>query len=147
MTSTFTIQTKIRFKRGRGGRIHLETGDAPPPPPVEPGRVPRVARMLALAIRFQRLIREGVVADQAEIARLGLVTRARVTQIMDLLSLAPDIQEEVLFLPLIPRGKEPMKELELRQIANVLDWRKQRRLWSELSRSPAYRNGDHEVGH
>jgi hypothetical protein len=132
MTSTFTIQTKIRFKRGRGGRIHLESGDAPPPP-VESGRVPRVARMLALAIRFQRLIREGVVADQAEIARLGLVTRARVTQIMDLLSLAPDIQEEVLFLPLIPRGKEPMKELQLRQIANVLDWRKQRRLWSELA--------------
>ena len=50
---------------------------------------------------------------------------------MDLLSLAPDIQEEVLFLPLIQRGKEPMKELELRQIAAVLDWRKQRRLWTE----------------
>jgi hypothetical protein len=85
--------------------------------------------MMALAIRFDGLIRDGVIADQAVIARLGYVSRARITQIMNLLHLAPDIQEEVLFLPRIERGKEPIQEHELRRIAAVPDWRKQRRLW------------------
>src|SRR5262245_57819311 len=63
------------------------------------GRVPRVSRLMALAIRIDGLIRSGVVTDQAELARLGLVTRARLTQIMNLLCLAPDIQDQILFLP------------------------------------------------
>lgn len=36
--------------------------------------------------------------SMAELARLGRVSRARITQIMDLLMLAPEIQEEVLYL-------------------------------------------------
>jgi hypothetical protein len=131
--TTLTVTTNARFRLGCKGRKHLETGDAPAPP-VEPGRVPRVARMMALAIRFDGLIRQGVVTDQADLARLGHVSRARVTQIMDLLSLAPDIQEDVLFMPLIPRGQEPIQERELRQIAAVLDWRKQRRMWAAIFR-------------
>jgi len=55
---------------------------------------------MALAIYFDQLISEGVVADQVEIARLGHVSRAQVTQIMNLLNLAPDIQEHVLHLNL-----------------------------------------------
>ena len=125
-----TVTTKANFRLGRKGRKHLQTGDTPAPT-VEPGRVPRVARMMALAIRFDGLIREGSIADQAVIARLGYVSRARVTQIMNLLHLAPDIQEQVLFLPRIERGKEPIQEHELRRIAAVPDWRKQRRLWRD----------------
>ena len=56
---------------------------------------------MALAIRFDRLIREDVVSDQSELARLAHVTQPRMTQIMNLLHLAPDIQEELLFLPLV----------------------------------------------
>ena len=48
---------------------------------------------MALAIRFDQLLRNGEVRDQAELAKLGQVTRARVSQIMDLLQLAPAIQE------------------------------------------------------
>ncbi len=71
--------------------------------------MPRVARLMALALRFEQLIREGVVADYAELARLGHVTRARVTQIMNLLHLAPDIQEQVLlFLSAVERGRDPL---------------------------------------
>lgn len=123
-----TVTTKAHFRLGRKGRKHLHTGNAPVPP-VELGRVPRVARMMALAMRYDGLIRGGTITDQAVIARLGHVSRARVTQIMNLLHLAPDIQEEVLFLPRIERGKEPIQEHELRRIAAVPDWRKQRRLW------------------
>lgn len=130
MTTGFKFQAKVHFRLGRKGRKHLETGDTPAPR-IEPGRVPRVSRMMALAIRFDGFVRQGVLADQAELARLGHVTRARITQIMNLLQLAPDIQEELLFLPRIERGKEPIQERHLRPIAAVPDWRKQRKLWKE----------------
>lgn len=86
---------------------------------------------MALAIRFDNLIKSGQVPDQADLARLGHVTRARVTQIMNLLSLAPDIQEEILFLPRTFRGCDPIREHMLRTMAAVLDWRKQRAMWEE----------------
>ena len=54
---------------------------------------------MALAIKFQDMVDRGEVRDYAEIARLGYVTRARLTQIMNLLLLAPDIQEHLLALP------------------------------------------------
>ena len=63
------------------------------------GRLPRIARLMALAIKFEGMIQAGVAADYADLARLGGVTRARMTQIMNLLNLAPDIQEQILFLP------------------------------------------------
>ena len=94
------------------------------------GRVPRVSRLMALAIRFDQLIRDGVVADQAELARLGHVTRARLTQIMNLLCLAPDIQEALLHLPATKQGPDAVTEKQLRAIAADLDWRRQRQMWT-----------------
>jgi hypothetical protein len=87
---------------------------------------------MALAIRFEQLLRDGVVTDQAELARLGHVTRARLTQIMNLLNLASDIQEKLLFLPPIDRGRDPVIERDLRPIAAIVDWRKQRGTWVRL---------------
>ena len=63
------------------------------------GRVPRVARMLALAHEIDRLIRAGELRDLADAARAMGLTRARVTQIANLLLLAPAIQEAILELP------------------------------------------------
>jgi hypothetical protein len=88
---------------------------------------------MALAIRLDGLLREGVISDYADIARLGHVTRARVTQIMNLLHLAPDIQEALLFLPEVTEGRDPVGERMLRPIAAAPDWRKQRRLWQQLA--------------
>jgi hypothetical protein len=68
---------------------------------------------MALAIRMEKLVRSGEVTDYADLARLGHVTRARVTQIMNLLSLAPDIQEEILFLPKAVHGCAPLRERHL----------------------------------
>jgi len=87
---------------------------------------------MALAIRFDQMIRDGVVADQAELARLGHVTRARLTQIMNLLSLAPDIQESLLLLPDILRGWDKVTERDLRPVSAAADWQTQRRMWREL---------------
>ena len=59
---------------------------------------------------MQRLIDAGVVGDYAELARRGHVSRARIMQIMNLNFLAPDIQEDILFLPLVERGRDPIRE-------------------------------------
>ena len=88
---------------------------------------------MALAIRMDGLVRGGEVADYADLARLGHVSRARVTQIMNLLQLAPDIQEALLFLPRTERGRDPIREHHIRPIAAELEWRKQRRLWKGLT--------------
>ncbi len=58
-------------------------------------------REIALVVKFDQVIRFGQVKDQAEIARLGHVIRSRMTQIMNLLILAPEIQEEILLLPTV----------------------------------------------
>jgi len=67
-------------------------------------RVPRVSSLLALAHRFHQLFGDGVVRDYAELARLGHVTRARLSQIVNVLNLAPAIQEDILFLPAVDNG-------------------------------------------
>jgi hypothetical protein len=90
---------------------------------------------MALAIHFDRLLREGRVASQAELARLGHVSRARLTQIMNLILLAPDIQEALLFLPLADVRSVWLAQLQ--PIAAIHDWRRQRELWTSLLSGPA----------
>jgi hypothetical protein len=113
-----TVKRKATFVKAKLRRASAEA-------PL--GRVPRVARLMALAIRFDQLIRDGVVADQAELARLGCVTRARTSQIMDLLNLAPDIQGLRLLLPTSPPGRPTITERSLRHVTADSDWRTQRR--------------------
>lgn len=119
------ITTKVQLKRSTKGQKKL----APATEEIEPGRIPRVAKLMALAIKFDQMIREGVVRDQAELARLGRVTRARLTQIMNLLNLAPDIQEALLYLPRVGRGADPIQERKLRAVVGLADWRTQRSAW------------------
>jgi hypothetical protein len=119
-------------RRGRGARKELEVGRAPEPAVLEPGRVPRVARLMALALRFDELICTGAVKDYSALARLGHVTRARITQVMNLLLLAPDIQEQLLFLPRTEQGRDPVILAQLQPIAATPDWKKQRRMWARL---------------
>lgn len=129
-----TVSGAIHFtRRGRGGRKELGTGPAPAPLPV--GRVPRVARLMALALRFEGLIRDGVAADYADLARLGHVTRARLTQVMNLTLLAPDIQEALLFLPPVVRGRDPIVLRDLQPLAAVPSWREQRKRWVAVVRA------------
>src|ERR1019366_7005116 len=80
------------------------------------GRLPRIARLMALAIKFDGMLREGVVADYADLARLGSATRARMTHIMNLLNLAPNIWEQIVFLPEGTEGQETVAERNLRPL-------------------------------
>ena len=79
----------------------------------------------------------GGVGSQRSEHRLGHVTRARVTQIMNLLYLAPDIQDAVLHLPRVTSGKDPITERDLRPICAESNWAIQRRLWSRLTAATA----------
>ena len=115
----------------RGQRLRLLEGASPEPnPEPEPqGTIPRVSRLLALAHHIQELLDTGQVKDLAEVARRGNVTRARVTQIMNLLLPAPDIQEEVMFLPRTTRGGDGVTERGLRNVIREPLFAKQRQLW------------------
>ena len=128
--SGITIETKVHFRRGRRSKKELRAGQEPQS--VSAGRIPRLARLMALAIRIEGLIRDGVLTDYAAAAQLGHVTRARMTQITNLLHLAPDVQEAILFLPPVEHGRDPITERETRPIVAVPDWRKQRNLWQKL---------------
>jgi hypothetical protein len=88
---------------------------------------------MALAIRMQDLIRAGGIADYSALAQLGHVSRARISQIMNLLLLAPDIQEQILFLS-PSRGRDPIHLAELQTMSLTLDWDRQRHLWAALAR-------------
>ena len=100
---------------------------------LKPGNVPRVSKLMALAIRMEGLVQRGEVRDYADLARLGYVTRARSTQIMNLLNLAPDIQENLLFLPRTLKGYDPIREKDMRPIAAVAYWQRQRKIWTKLA--------------
>ncbi len=117
----FHLRQIHRQKRGRG------EGRSP-----TTGRVPRVARLLALAIHIDELIQRGDVAGYAQLARQVRVSRARIAQIVMLRYLAPDLQETILLLPRIQHGADPITERDLRPIAAQPDWRKQRQMWAAL---------------
>ena len=115
------IAFQFRKQQRRKGRI------VRPPKPQSSPRIPRISRLMALAIRFESLIRDGSVPDQKTLARLGGVTPARLTQIMHLLHLAPDIQEELLFLSTSSR----MVERHIRPIVRLIPWDEQRQLFAK----------------
>ena len=100
--------------------------------PAATGRTPRVARTLALAHRIDRMMRAGELRNMADAARAIGVTRARMTQIMNLLLLAPTIQETILDLPPITNGRDPVSERALRRIVAESDWNEQRAVWGEV---------------
>jgi hypothetical protein len=132
MTASLRIECEVHFQARGRGRKEMLVGLAAAEP--APGRVPRVARWLALAYRLEGLLRDGAVKDYAELAVLGHVTRARISQIMSLLQLAPDIQEAILFWPEVDHGRDPMVLRDLLPIAVSLDWNRQRRKWEQLRR-------------
>jgi len=98
------------------------------------GRLPRITQVLALAIHLDDMIRRGEAKDYADVGRLTCLCRERISQIVRLNYLAPDIQVELLYLPPTTAGRFPISETAVRKIANVLAWEDQRRAWAVLKR-------------
>ena len=135
MSKPVSVDFQFSIKqRGRGAKKRIVEGAAQSDeskPALE--RIPRISRYMALAIHFEDLIRQGVVTDYAELARLGHVTRARVTQIMNLRLLAPEIQEELLFYESKPANETPNQLKAFQSVACDLSWAKQRKRWRGLT--------------
>jgi hypothetical protein len=131
-TATLSVECDVHFRQRYRGRKEMQAG-ADTRPALPPGRIPRVSRLMALAIRFDGLVRSGAVRDYADLARLGRVTRARMSQIMSLINLSPEIQEAILFLPPIVEGRDPLVLRDVLPVALQPDWRRQMRAWTGLT--------------
>ena len=113
-TATFVVRFRKR-RKDRRGRVLSSTM----------GRIPRVTRLLVLAHRIDGMIRSGEIRDWAQAARLVGVTRARMSQIANLLLLAPKIQECILNLATVTRGQDSVTEHALRGVATHANWQRQ----------------------
>jgi hypothetical protein len=121
---SFTFQPKNSRKNGNAQSRNDRN--------IEPGNVPRISRLMALAIRYDGLVGCGEVRDYADLARLGYVTRARTTQITNLVNLAPAIKEALLYLPGTVNGRDPIRQKDVRPITAVAHWHRQRKMWAKL---------------
>jgi len=130
-----TVKRKVQLTREAHGRRRVRKANKESTP-VEAGRIPRISRLMALAIRLERMLLTGEVSDVTELARLGHVTQPRMSQILNLALLAPDIQEELLFLPRVDTGKATIHEKMLRPVSAETDWEKQREMWRALHTRP-----------
>ncbi len=102
---------------------------APGDTKVPVSRVPRISRLLALALKMEQMMEEGTVSKYSELAQLGQVSTARITQIMNLLHLAPDIQEQILSPESPPAG---LRESAVRKLSSIVLWSEQRVRWQNL---------------
>ncbi len=100
-----------------------------------PSRAPRAAKMLALAHEIQRLLDAHIVQDRGAAARLMGCSRPRITQLLNLLLLAPDIQEQLLFAR-VESGIDKVHEHGLRSLSRIALWRDQRRIWEAMRPDP-----------
>ena len=130
MNAGMTIECNFHFGKQAKGRKTFVAGAEPEVPK---GRLPKVTPWMALAIKLGGLLRSGAIGSHSEVAELGHVTRARISQIMNLLNLAPDIQEAILFLPEVERGGDPVILAELQPIAAEKDWARQRKAWRRMA--------------
>jgi site-specific DNA recombinase len=130
-----TRRVRVEMRDGNRWEFLLEVADRPGVRTTgseATGRVPRVSRMLALAIKLEGLMADGDLQNQTEVARIGKVSRARLSQILGLRNLATAIQEKLLWLPKIVRGADPITENRLRRIALIVDWEEQERQFAGL---------------
>ncbi len=126
------VEFQVHFQTGHRGRKCLRNGTSSNEPEHLNEDLPRLTRLLALAHRWNRLIEEGVVTNYSEIARMMGLSRARVTQIMTLLYLAPDIQEEFLLSKVKGNPASNILERTIRHITRIPDWTEQRELLRNL---------------
>ncbi len=115
----------VAAKASETAGLHSNAGERAEP-------VSRITRLLALALKFEELIASGVVSNYAAVAQVAGVSRSRVTQMTSLLNLAPDIQEEILFLSAAEARQLRLSEPSLRKLTATLLWNQQREQWRKL---------------
>jgi hypothetical protein len=141
MSTPIVIEGIIPLRRrGRAARSEANGAGSPATYCLQSSRVPRLARLLALAWHVEGLVRSGSVSSYVAAARLGHVSRARLSQILSLLNLAPDLQEQLLFLQRPAGGRQSLVLRHVLTVAAALDWHEQRRRWRKLRRATTARS-------
>lgn len=138
-----TFTRKFHIHLGRNTQRKIRRGARPKRPRA---RTPRIAKLMALAIHFDDMVTRGEIEDYATVARFGQLSRARISQIIILARLAPEIQEDILFLPKTTKGRDALNTTILGPLAHEHNWDRQREMWEELKKSlpPHVMNGDPE---
>jgi hypothetical protein len=120
---TFTLQpSPMRRRSGNRTTSSLPLGPA----------LPRISRLMALAIKLDGMLADHADLDCKELARVGNISRTRLTQILNLLQLAPDIQERLLWLPAAVKGRDPITEKQIRKLCGLYAWERQRQAFERL---------------
>ncbi len=128
------LEVKVRLQPTVRAINRMPRKGAPPAAAtLSRGRFPRITQVLALALQFQEMIDNGEIRDYTDLTRLGCVSRERISQIMMLTWLAPDILEAILRLPQTPGGRFHVGENQLRRIARIPLWEDQRKQWQGLA--------------
>jgi hypothetical protein len=136
MSTPLVIEGTLGMRRGGSADGREKNVDGPASAAsVSPSRVPRISRLAALAWHIDGLVRSDTLASYAAAARLGHVSRARLSQIISLPNLALDLQEWLLFLTRPSRGRAPLALRQVLSVAAVLDWHEQRQRWRQLRRA------------
>jgi hypothetical protein len=126
------LERPVFFHRATTGHKRIRREPAVEPA-IEPGRIPRVSRLMALALQFEQMLQNGEATDQSSFARTMQITQPRMTQILNLLHLAPDIQEAILFLPRTLKGNDSIHEKMLRPLTAEVNWHRQRYMWRSMA--------------
>jgi hypothetical protein len=124
--------------RNSAAEIQFRLLCTPPPPDAPPSkdcRLPRVTQIMAVAIHLQDMLQRGEARDYADLARLGCLTRERMSQIMELIWLAPDIQKDILEFKPYGATRFPISEVAVRRVAADLGWKEQREAWHKLKQN------------
>ena len=134
MNTSIIIRGTLPLRRRGSAQEHDPTSATETTKARSP-RIPRIAQLLALARHIDDLVRSGALGSYAAAARLGRVSRARMSQILALLHLAPDLQEQLLFLQRPARGRNVPVLRQVLHVAAAREWDEQRRRWRRLQRA------------
>jgi len=119
-----SIKMDIHFAPGQFGHRVLKKGRQPVHS--KSTRLPRITRLMALAVKYENLLREGLVHTHGELAELAGADRSQISFIVRLRLLAPDIQEWLLNLPETDKSKDPLNWRQMRRLAGIVSWECQR---------------------
>ena len=126
------VEYEVHFQRDRRARKVVRSG---PPPEKAPDALPRIARLLTLAHKWEGMVRRAEAKDYTEIARRMGLTKVRVSQVLGLTLLAPDLQDRLLLAPGEAHAR-PIPEHRLRDVSGEPRWTAQRRILA--LRDPAW---------
>lgn len=143
-----SISMKVHFKPGRCGHKVLQKGKRPHY--AKYTRLPRICRLMALSIKYERLLQSGTVVNHRTLAQLAGVSESQISAILCLRLLAPDIQEWLLNLPEHDQGRDPLPWKAIHPLTTLTDWEEQRKRLSDLispTDLPTLRTSKNEAQH